>query len=59
MFIEDMTRTTFEYLNNPKNEVLAKFKKFRHPVGKTRVEKIKRFRSDNGIGEYANSVFKA
>jgi hypothetical protein len=57
LFIDDFSRMTLGFLMKYKNEVLIKFNEFRRMVEKATNCKIKRFRADNGAGEYTNKEF--
>jgi len=58
IYIDDCTRYTEVYflITKTAEEILAKFQHFQAWV-ETQGFHIKRFRSDNGSGEYSNSVF--
>jgi hypothetical protein len=60
VFIDDYSRVTWIYLLKTKTseEILSCFKEFKSLVELQSGCKIKRFRSDNGKGEYDNSLFQ-
>ena len=60
LFIDDLTRFTWVYFLKTKGHdaVLETFKAFKALVEKQTGLPIKRFRCDNGRGEYNNDTFK-
>ena len=56
-FIDDYSRKTWIYFMKKKYEVFSKFKEFKSLIKKYTKNKIKIFRSDNGV-EFISNEFK-